>query len=563
MIMAEDRIKVSLSPDQMKRIISFISSRLRRPPRGKTSTAQTPETITPNIEAPEAPPPLLPQHQEAVLSVLKEKGLPGFLGLSEEKLKFLKEKIYFTDDDITGYFLNGLNSGGTVFHFFPQVASQMVNSGYPDEAIEFYEIFLKHINDLSAHLEYLNCCLLSLNTTNESLFKATQDFAHRYEPGVPADQPKNNPDPERRLKIGFICGFFDSSVMRDGMLPTISGRNPNACETYCYSDGPIPQDFLHAPDHWRETGDLTNDEMFDLIRADGIDIIRDLNGPTGNHCLDVFLRRPAPIAIHGANYKGTFGLSCFDWVFASEYSIKNDEEIFFSESVYRGNAFYGASVNGFVGSDRFPPVPPPPVTERGYVTFGYFGGAHKLNRKIFAIWGQILDRLPSARIVLKAHVYAQLRFRNAILQLATDAGLDINRLELREPTDFQTYIAEYADIDIVLDATPHSGGASVVEALWMGRPVISLYGNRWAGRSGAEFLRLMGREELIALSAEDYVEHTVKLASDPDKIVELSQSFRAEFSNSPLADIPSYNRQVEAGYRTMWRGWCAEQKRRD
>tara|TARA_R110000868_G_scaffold4155_50_gene25688 strand:+ start:14782 stop:16419 length:1638 start_codon:yes stop_codon:yes gene_type:complete len=503
--------------------------------------------------------PLSPRDR-SIVEALGKSGLPSVLGVSENDYRFLREKVHLTDEDIAGYFINGLLHGGTFFHFYPQIAAQLLNSGYPREAVRYYEKFLGTVDDIEVHFQYLNACLLDPDSTNESLLEMAKGFARLY--GVPEElpaAPQNDPDPDRLLKIGFICGFFDSSVMKDGILPTIKGRDPAACKTYCYSDGPIPQDFVDAPDHWRETGSLSDMELFNLIRRDGIDILRDLDGPTGQNRLEVFRMRPAPIAIHGANYRGTSGLSCYDWVLASEYSLRPGEEEFLVENVCRGDPFYGASINGFIDSDRFPACPPPPCIERNYVTFGYFGGAHKLNADIFCLWADIFRALPNARLVLKASGYSIPRIRTSILTLAADSGMDTNRIDLQEPSDFDAYIREYAKVDIILDTLPHSGGANIVEALWMGRPVISMYGNRWSSRTGADYLRLLGREELIAHNPAEYAELAISLATDQARIAALTDCLRTQFASSALADVENYNKTLENGYREMWSDWCRRQ----
>ena len=118
------------------------------------------------------------------------------------------------------------------------------------------------------------------------------------------------------------------------------------------------------------------------------------------------------------------------------------------------------------------------------------------------------------------------------------------------------HLALYDRVDIALDPFPYNGTTTTCEALWMGVPVVTLRGDRHAGRVGASLLTQVGLSDLIADSTEAYVEMAVALTSDPARLCELRQSLRPRMAASPLCDAPAFARKVEAAYRTMWRRWC-------
>jgi predicted O-linked N-acetylglucosamine transferase (SPINDLY family) len=68
--------------------------------------------------------------------------------------------------------------------------------------------------------------------------------------------------------------------------------------------------------------------------------------------------------------------------------------------------------------------------------------------------------------------------------------------------------------DAVLDPPGFGGGNSSYEALGIGVPVVTMPGAFMRGRVTLGCYRQMGFEELIAGSAEQYVEIAVRLASD-------------------------------------------------
>jgi protein O-GlcNAc transferase len=93
----------------------------------------------------------------------------------------------------------------------------------------------------------------------------------------------------------------------------------------------------------------------------------------------------------------------------------------------------------------------------------------------------------------------------------------------------------------------------------MGVPVISLRGDRHAGRVGASLLAAVGLDELVVPSLEAYVALARDLAADRERLAAVSRSLRGRLAASPLLDARSLARAVEAAYREMWQRWCRSQ----
>ena len=107
------------------------------------------------------------------------------------------------------------------------------------------------------------------------------------------------------------------------------------------------------------------------------------------------------------------------------------------------------------------------------------------------------------------------------------AGIAAARLEVVPPlATTQEHLALYGRLDIALDPLAYNGTATTAEALWMGVPVVTLRGNRHAGRVGASLLTHVGLRDLIADSVDNYVETAVALGSDPARLSELRRSLR-------------------------------------
>src|SRR6185436_10653249 len=129
------------------------------------------------------------------------------------------------------------------------------------------------------------------------------------------------------------------------------------------------------------------------------------------------------------------------------------------------------------------------------------------------------------------------RARTAFLARLQRHGIDAQRVTLRGRTPgLEDHLADYGQMDIALDTFPYNGTTTTCEALWMGVPVVTLRGDRHAGRVGASLLSQIGLPDLIANSVEEYVEIVVALASDPARLMDLRRSLRPRIAASPLCD---------------------------
>jgi hypothetical protein len=72
--------------------------------------------------------------------------------------------------------------------------------------------------------------------------------------------------------------------------------------------------------------------------------------------------------------------------------------------------------------------------------------------------------------------------------------------------------AEYGDF--ALNSWPFGGYNTVVEALYLGKPMITMEGDKMYNRAGAALLRKVGLDDLIVHSLDDFAELTVRMIDD-------------------------------------------------
>jgi predicted O-linked N-acetylglucosamine transferase (SPINDLY family) len=202
-------------------------------------------------------------------------------------------------------------------------------------------------------------------------------------------------------------------------------------------------------------------------------------------------------------------------------------------------------------------------TAADQIVFGSFSNPSKLNDEVLAAWAEILKRVPRARLRLGYRDdFADPWLKSRVGRILTGAGIDAHRVEyLRERPDARSHLLRVAGLDVALDPFPFAGGTSTFESLWMGVPVVTLAGRRFAGRCGVSLLHQVGLDDFVAATVADYVRIAVDLAMDQALRATLRGSLRRRVATSRLCNPTAYARSVETAYRAMWHAWIDRRRR--
>jgi protein O-GlcNAc transferase len=445
---------------------------------------------------------------------------------------------------------------------YSNLGNALNEQGKLDEAIAAYRQAISIRSDFpEAHSNLLFCLNDHDKVTNDQLFATHREWGERY--GRQAPQPStyaNVREAERRLRIGYVSPDFRLHSVAYFVEPLLKSHDRQTVEVFCYAEVMQP-DAITAhlqglADHWLVTIGLSDDELAERIRMDGIDILVDLAGHTAKNRLRVFARKPAPIQVTWLGYSNTTGLEAIDYRLVDAVTDPVGEaDAWASETLVRldgGFLCYG-------GLQGAPEPAGPPCLETGTVTFGSFRQpGPKVSSATLDAWVRLLARLPQARLLLKGRSFADAATRASFLARVSERGVAAERVELvASLPDATAHQAVYHRVDIALDPFPNNGTTTTCEALWMGVPVVTLRGDRHAGRVGASLLTQIGLTDLIANSVEEYVEIALALTGNPAGLAEMRRSLRAHLAASPLCDGRAFARKVEAAFRNMWHQWCA------
>ncbi|HZL38052.1 MAG TPA: tetratricopeptide repeat protein [Tepidisphaeraceae bacterium] len=127
----------------------------------------------------------------------------------------------------------------------------------------------------------------------------------------------NSRDAGRRLKIGYVSADFRGHAMAAFTRPLLESHDRGKFEIFCYSNVVAPdtltETFRGLADTWRDTANLSDAQLADLIAADAIDILVDLTMHMAGGRPLVFARKPAPVQAAWLAYPGTTGISTMDY----------------------------------------------------------------------------------------------------------------------------------------------------------------------------------------------------------------------------------------------------------
>ena len=189
--------------------------------------------------------------------------------------------------------------------------------------------------------------------------------------------------------------------------------------------------------------------------------------------------------------------------------------------------------------------------------FGNFNNPAKVTPDVIKCWAEILQQVPQTRLILKYGGLDDANTAHRYRRQFAKYGIDQARIELQGRSPYDRMLAEYKRIDIALDPFPFSGATTSCEALWMGVPVVTCPLETFASRQTLGILSSIGVTDTVASDPKHYVQLSVELASDLERLAELRAGMRQRLASSPLCNGPEFAASFMRAVRTAWHSWCA------
>lgn len=369
----------------------------------------------------------------------------------------------------------------------------------------------------------------------------------RMQPITPAERADRT-----RLRIGYLSSDLKAHAVGYLIAEVFGLHDREKVEIFAYYCGPDGEDPLKARirgdfDHWLDISRMPDPAAAERIRADGIDILVDLNGHTKGARTRLVAMRPAPVNVNWLGYPGTMGTPYHHYIIADEWIIPPGREMYCSEKVMRLPCYQSNDSKRTVAAE--PPSRASVGLPEAGTVFCCFNSQQKITKIMFERWMRILHGVPGSVLwLLEAGAEVQERLQ----QHAQSCGIARERIIFARRMASPDHLARMTLADLFLDTFPYGAHTTASDALWMSVPMLNLSGHSFASRVGGSLLRSAGLPELVCTSPEDYERMAVELGNDRPRLAAYRDQLKAAKPTAPMFDTRLLVSRLEDLYAEMW-----------
>lgn len=292
---------------------------------------------------------------------------------------------------------------------------------------------------------------------------------------------------------------------------------------------------------------LPDAEAVDLIRANEIDILVNLNGYFGTPRMGVFARRAAPVQVNYLGFPATLGAPAIDYIIADRIVIPDEERRYYDEQVVYLPDSYQANDDKRPIAQQTPNRASMGLPDNSFV-FCNFNQSYKITPHTFASWMHILNSVEGSVLWL---LDSAPPFAENLSRAAERHGVAASRLIFARALPPDQHLARLKLADLFLDSLPYNAHTTASDALWAGLPLLTCRGATFPGRVAASLLAAAGLPELITQSQDAYEAMAIRLAQDRAAMETLRRKLAGNRLSCPLFDTDLFRKNIEAAYLAM------------
>lgn len=376
-------------------------------------------------------------------------------------------------------------------------------------------------------------------------YQPWMERAHKLRPATPKA-------PGSRLRLGYLSADFQEHATAYLTASVFECHDRERFECFAYSSepddgGPMRQRLQAAFDHFIDIGALTDFEVAQRMRDDGIDLLIDLKGHTKNNRLGIAALRPSPVQASWLGFPGTLGASFIDYLIVDPIVAPPEQSDYYDEALaYLPDAYAPVDAARVVAA--IPTRAEAGLPETGFV-FCCFNDSYKITPDVFDCWCDLLKAVPNAVLWLYAKSDGVI---DNLRQEAVKRGIAPERVVFARRQPQPEHLARLALADLFLDTQPVNAHTTASDALWMSVPVLTYLGETFASRVAASLLTAAGLPELVTHTLDDYQAQALRLANHPAELAAIKQRLAAARDHAVFFDTARFTRNLEALYQRMW-----------
>lgn len=436
------------------------------------------------------------------------------------------------------------------------LALALFSTGRRQEACDLIDDACRHAKNENTH--WMTRAYIHSHTSSDPLksLEVARDWGRRFADPLTRNAkpfPPRDRNPRKKLKVGYVTADFRQHSVAFFMRPVLEHHNPDNVEIHVYSSGrpdAMTAKLRALVPHWHDVVEQTDDQLYEQIRADGIDVLVDLSGFTLGHRLEVFARRAAPVQVTWLGYMHTLGMKAMDYRLVDASIAPPTHGPYYSEKLFQLHCMVS-----YAPPEYAPLCEEPPMLGNGYPTLISLNNSAKLTDEMLTVWSRILHARPDARLIIMVKEQDPDSAQAHMQPRVERAGMPLDRVSVlhQQPLDRFMELGHIADL--ALDTLPVSGGTTTLHALWMGFPIVTVDAVRGADASTARTLYGLGFDGGIAKDMDDYVQVALKLMDSPDLLTLPRREARARLGSSFLMNYLERTAELEKSYRLMWLNW--------
>lgn len=363
--------------------------------------------------------------------------------------------------------------------------------------------------------------------------------------------------PQDKLTIGYLsCDFYDHPTAHL-ILGLFREHDKKAFNINVYSYGPYDDSYYRKAiegyaSRFVDISLLSDLEVAELMRKDGVDILVDLKGHTLGARLGIAAYKPAPIQITYLGFPGTSGAAWYDYILGDKIVTPESEQDFYTEDFLYMSSCYQINDNQQPISTKAPSREEEGLPDAGFV-FASFNAPYKLDPQLYDCWMRLLKEVRGSVLWLYCNSKEDFAMAERNLKLeAQKRGVNPDRIILASRKNKPDHLARIRLADLILDPWRVNGHTTTSDALWAGVPVVTLEGDHFISRVSSSLLQAAKLKELVAHSPEEYEALCLRIAKSPRELRALKAKLENNRMSCPLFDTTSFAKELESHYKEIY-----------